>query len=284
MSVRASERKTSDLEYENTYTKLYRYVEHKARKIPKRHMSRIGVPVMSLMNEIYEDISTATDLYNKGKCFSAERLHQFENILKKMDRLRGLTYIWWLTSLNRKNEVPYIKVKQRRYWAELFNTELKLIYGIMRKCNKFKEGEYDLPFMEPIGIYDVQKAVFLQKLYELNKIVYKCNIRCGKDFKDARMEYLSKLTHDALYSALKGNKTLNTNEKDLKKRTKYFSDAISKLYAMDRPVRELEFDLMFSEDEIREICNLITDSKKILQSINNNEKEKLRTLQEQNRS
>ena len=272
MAIRVSQRKVSEIEYENTYYKVYAYITGKAKHLPKRHMHYIGEPMNRKLNEIYEKIARCTDYYLHDKGKSADRYRICESILVDFDEVMRISYFWWNVSSG-NNEVKYVKQNQREFWAGLINKEISLLSGVMRKCRK-KNGAAEAPIMKAYRKSELKKAVFLEKLAELQNIIYKRAIRQGKDFRDAQMEMLVKLSRDAFYNALEGNSIAASNGNLYKKRMKYFSDAIGNLYAMNRPFRELCFEEVFSEKEMSELCNRVTECLKILQALQKSDKER----------
>ena len=122
--------------------------------------------------------------------------------------------------------------------------------------------------MKPHTKSEINDVIFLEKLSTLQRIIYKRAIHTSKDFHDARMEMLVSLSRSALYNALQGNDIfVDGNEKLYNKRKKFMSNAIGDLYAMNRPIKELVFNDIFSEDELESICNLLTECIKILKSV-----------------
>ena len=277
MSIKLSQRRVSEIEYENTFYKVYTYITEKVRHLPKRHMHYIGEPVNRNLNSIYEKIMKCTDYYIHGKDISVDRYRACAEILKDMEDVIKLTYFWWNVS-GENNEIKYVKLRQREFWSGLVNKEISLITGLARKCRKGKEEGFDIPVMHPYNLKQIEGVIFLEKLEKIQKVIYKRAIHLGKDYRDAQMEMLVKLSRDAFYNALEGNYTMATDEKQYNKRKRYFSEAIGNLYAMNRPFRELCFNNIFREKEMAELCNLVTECIKILKSIQNSDKERFEKL------
>ena len=241
MSVRVNDRHLSDIEYENTFSIFNQYISNKLRNLPKRYRHFLGEPFNNILNEIYEDIMKMTSLYLDGKPTSIERYRLGIGILKKIEIVKSLSYTMWNLSSDRKNEIKFIKQKSREFWTESLNKE---------------------------------EIVFLNKLAQLQRIVYKIAIQTSKDYKDAQVEMLVKLSRSAFYNAVEGNAVFIEDETSYKKRKRLFSDAIGDLYAMSRPIRELSCFDMISEKDLEEMCNLITDSIRLIRAIKNSDEEK----------
>lgn len=274
MSVRVNDRHLSDIEYENTFSIFNQYISNKLRNLPKRYRHFLGEPFNNILNEIYEDIMKMTSLYLDGKPTSIERYRLGIGILKKIEIVKSLSYTMWNLSSDRKNKIKFIKQKSREFWTESLNKEISLLSGVIKKCNGYKKNGVEVSFMKSFTYTQIKEIVFLNKLAQLQRIVYKIAIQTSKDYKDAQVEMLVKLSRSAFYNAVEGNAVFIEDETSYKKRKRLFSDAIGDLYAMSRPIRELSCFDMISEKDLEEMCNLITDSIRLIRAIKNSDEEK----------
>jgi hypothetical protein len=274
MSVRVNDRHLSDIEYENTFSIFNQYISNKLRNLPKRYRHFLGEPFNNILNEIYEGIMKMTSLYLDGKPTSIERYRLGIGILKKIEIVKSLSYTMWNLSSDRKNEIKFIKQKSREFWTESLNKEIGLLSGVIKKCNGYKKNGVEVSFMKSFTYTQIKEIVFLNKLAQLQRIVYKIAIQTSKDYKDAQVEMLVKLSRSAFYNAVEGNAVFIEDETSYKKRKRLFSDAIGDLYAMSRPIRELSCFDMISEKDLEEMCNLITDSIRLIRAIKNSDEEK----------
>lgn len=274
MSVRVNDRHLSDIEYENTFSIFNKYISDKLRHLPKRYRHFLGKPFNETLNEIYGDIIKMTTLYLNGKSTSVERYRLGISILKKLDSIKSLSYTMWNLSSDRKNEIKYIKESSRKFWVDSLNKEVGLLVGVIKKCNGYKKNGVEVSFMKSFTYTQIKEIVFLNKLAQLQRIVYKIAIQTSKDYKDAQVEMLVKLSRSAFYNAVEGNAVFIEDKTSYKKRKRLFSDAIGDLYAMSRPIRELSCFDMISEKDLEEMCNLITDSIRLIRAIKNSDEEK----------
>ena len=276
MAVRANQRRISDTEYENTYEKIYVYITDKIKRSPMRHSKYLGEPFLNVMNKAYKDIMQMTTLYNSGKAKSIERLRLCFTVCEDFVEIITFSYVYWNLS-SQKNGIKYVAPHSREYWTNLINKEIILIYGVMKKCNAFKNVEekevMKIPYMRAYSNEDIKKVDFLKKLYKVQCIIYRQAIQSSKKFNDAQMEILVDLSRSALYNAVSANRiNVKDDEKKFKKREKYFSEAIGNLYAMNRPVKLLSFDCVFSEKDLAIICRYINECAKIIRSIKESDK------------
>lgn len=271
MSVRANSRRISDTEYENTYEKMYVYITGKIKYLPLRYNKYLGKPFMEALNRTYKNIMSMTTLYNLGKGKSIDRFRLCSIVFDDFVEIISLSYTFWNLS-GKRNDIKYVEPHSRIYWSELINKEIILLYGVMKKCNGFKNYKdkemIKIPYMKPYTNKEIKEIDFLKRLYDIQTIVYKRAIQVSKNFNDAQMEMLVDLSRSALYNASSANRIfVNNNEKLFKKREKYFSEAISNLYAMNRPVKLLSFDNIFCEKDLATICSNMNECTKIMRSI-----------------
>lgn len=267
MSVRVNDRHLSDIEYENTYSILNQYISNKIKRLPKRYNHFLGEPFNELLNDIYEDIMKMTYLYLNGKSHSIDRYRLGIKILDNFKMVKLMSYTMWNLSSYDKNTIKYIKPKSRDFWCNLVNKEIILVNGVIQKCNGYKNNGVDISYMKTFSGTKINEVLFLKKLSHLQRLIYKIAVQTSKDYKDAQVEMLVKLSRSAFYNAFEANEIFVDNDSSYAKRKKLFSDAIGDLYAMSRPIRELSCFEIFTEKDLNEICNLITDSIKIIRTI-----------------
>lgn len=143
----------------------------------------------------------------------------------------------------------------------------------MGKCNSDKKVAVNIPIMKPHTKSEINDVIFLKKLSTLQEIIYKRAIHISKDYQDAKVEMLVELSRSALFNATQGNDIfVNQDEQLYSKRKNFISNALGDLYAMNRPIKELSFNDIFSEDELENVCNLSTECIKILKSIQETDK------------
>ena len=267
MSVKVNDRKISDIEYENTYSKLYDYIYNKVIHIPNRHHDLLGLEVINSLNAIYDDIDTITQLFFDGKRKGVDRYRRCVKTLQDIETLIKATYTFWNLS-GGKNDIKYVDKKKRKFWSEFINKEIALIVGVANKCNPDKN--IPIPDIRINVMYksDIKDVEFLNNLCELEKIFYRKAINSAYKYKDARLERLLTLSENAFYNATQGNNIkVDGDVQKYNKRKKYFYDAISNLYAMNRPIFEIAHRGIICGKELEDICVTIDNTKKILSDI-----------------
>lgn len=278
MSVKVNDRKTSDIEYENTYSKLYNYIYNKVVRMPNRHHDLLGIKIIDSINKIYDDIDDLTRLFFNGKKKSVERYRICVKAINDFETLIKTTYLFWNIS-GCKNGIKYVEKKQRKFWADFINKEIALLVGVATKCNVDKNI-----FIPEIRIYimnksDIKDVKFLNNLCELENIFYKIAVNSAYKYKDARLERLLSLTENAFYNATQGNKiNVDGDYKKYEKRKKYFYDAISNLYSMNRPMFEIAQRRIIYGNELERVTTLIDNTKNILKAIQDYDEKQYKSI------
>ena len=267
MAIRVNDRHLSNIEYENTFSILNQYLTSKIKRFPKRYRSYLSRPFNMVLNDVYKDIMQMTYLYEEGKEKSIKRYRLGVQILQKINIIIMFSYTMWNLSTNKKNKIKYVKPNARKFLTDLINKEVRLIMGVIKKCNGYKEKEVTIPVMKVCRYCDLKNVLFLNNLSELQKIIYKIAIQTSKRYTDAEIEMLVSLSRSAFFNAFEGNGIFIDSEYTYNRRRKCISSAISDLYAMNRPIKELGYTDVFSEKDLKNICDLITNSLKILKSI-----------------
>lgn len=268
--IRVNDRNLSQLEYENTFGKIYRYLTMKLEHIPVRWQRFFGDPFVKVLNQTYIAISDLTFLFEQGKGQSAERYGKCAEVIDLLGEIINFSYTYWNLSSSKKGKIKYVPPETRKYLTDMINKELALVVGVMKKCNKGQRKEPTIPHMYVITKQEIEKVEFLKKLADLEKLIYRKANNSSKRHPDACVEMLVGLSRSALYNASQGNKVkVDNDESKLKKRKMWINKALNDLYNMNKPVSMLSYDNFFTEGELRDISGYVTESIKLLTSIKN---------------
>lgn len=281
MSVRVNDRHVSDIEYENTYSKLNFYLSNKLKRIPNRYGHYLRTSFNEILSKTYIDIMNMSNNYMKDRKNGIDRYRNCAEIIEGLSQIVSFSYTYWNLSSRKQNEIKYIKASQRIFWANFINKEISLICGVMNKCRKDTNIKLRIPNMKPYTNADFKNVLFLNKLSKLQRIIYQRAIHISQNNYDVQMEVLVELSRSALFNACEGNNIFVGNDETLlRKRTKYFSECISNLMSMNRPIKELAFNDIFSESELQQICTLLTECQCILKSVKEYDSEKFKNIQQ----
>lgn len=268
MSVRVNDRHISDIEYENTFSKLNQYLIDKLKRLPKRYRHFLRDPFNHALMEGYKEIMNMTNEFLQNKKQGVNRYRSCVKILNHLEQIISFSYTYWNLSGINNNEIKYVTSKQRQYWTAFVNKEIVLIEGVMDKCRKDESLKFNTPRMNAYKGSDFKNITFLNKLSELERIIYQRALHTNQDYRDVQMETLVELSRAALFNACEANRIfVNKDEKLFAKRKKYFSECVRCLMSMNRPIKELAFDHVFSEKELKKISTLCTESLSIVKSV-----------------
>lgn len=266
--IRVNDRKLSELEFENTFYKIYDYILHKVTRLPERHGRFIGIMINRSLNDVYQSVYKLSSAYITRTRTKKERAELSYAAINDLEDIIRMFYLMQVLSLTHQNEIKHITDKQIMYISGLINEELKLLNGVFSKYNEDEDMVTDMCTMVAMTKKMYKEVLFLQKLKELCIIAYSVSLRLPKRILDARAELLVELSSKALYFAISGNSIIvGNNEKRLRRRKKYFEEAVSCIYQMNMPVRSLAVIGLAQENDLKEICTLMYDTSNIINAI-----------------
>ena len=268
IAVRANERRLSELEYENTYFKLYQYLADRTKRIPSRYQQILGAGFNNALNDVFDEIINLSS-FDAQKRTCADRYRVCQSALIKLEEVIKHSYLFWDLS-QKDNGIKYVSSKSREFWASRINSEIALIEGVMKKCNKPRNvQEAYIPItMIPFTQTKIKDVIFLEKISTLECTVYRIAAQASKRFQDAALSAMLNHSREAFYYAYTGNGIYAIDDNALyKKRVDMFSKAITHLYACERFVRLLYNSSVISGNDLKIVNESITDSIKILKTI-----------------
>lgn len=126
MSVVASKRQESSMEFINNARKLETFTIRKVAHFPKRYMFLMSTNIAQIAQDIYDSVIMANNfrnIYDHGD-FSL-RLHYFKEASSKCHDLAA--------QIELANDVFPIQMETMEEWMGYIDLEIRLIAGIMRK-------------------------------------------------------------------------------------------------------------------------------------------------------
>ncbi len=278
IAVRANERRLSELEYENTYFKLYQYLADKAKRIPSRYQQILGVGFNNALNDVFDEIINLSS-FDAQKRTCADRYRVCQSAMHKLEEVIKYSYLFWNLS-QKDNGIKYVSRKSRAFWASKINSEISLIRGVMRKCNKPRNvrEEYIPTMMLPFTQSKIKDVIFLNQISTLECTAYRIAAQASKRFQDAALSAMLNHSREAFYYAYTGNGIFAVDDPALyKKRVDMFSRAITHLYSCERFVRLLYNSSVISGNDLKIVNESIADAIKILKTIREKESNHIAT-------
>ena len=239
-------------------------------------MKPLGDPMIGILNEAYETVLNISELYFGSKTEKSKaRLASCVHVLDLLADLEKHLYVYWILSA-RKNQIKRVDERQRQFCVELINREKALIVGVAKRIDP--KSALDANMMTMYWKHDTNGVLFLEKLQRLVEIFYPRCIRLKRSWRDEEVVLASRFIRDAFYCAYRGNK-YPENKKQYEYRKKMFSQAISDMYKMDRPLTKLFMAGLFSNEEMQEISDTVLDVTKILCELQNTDKKRFSDLE-----
>lgn len=277
MSILKNKRRVSKIEYERTYIGLYEYMTNMVDHLPKRWQEPLGRPIKEELNDIYDMVARISDMYLEGGNAKARYVLCGETI-RKLEGLKEWLYLYWNMS-DGKNGIHHVGEDKRKFMAAYINKEMTLLAGVMAATGgKWKHGPFEAEYMQSFSRHDIEKTVFLGKLYELNNLVYRKSIRIPLAQRDEEVFLARKYIRNAFYCAYTANRINPRTKSRYEKRKRLLAEAISDMYRLDRPMLKLFMAGMFSRDDEVKIASLINESTKLMQAVQNTDKERFSSL------
>lgn len=124
MSVIKSKRNTSTMEFLATARKLQIYTIQKCVNFPKRYTFYVSQPLANAATRVYEYVKCANSIYP---------LNQHEAQLRRDCLIKANAELNSIASqLEVAQELFGIDMETLMYWAEMVNTEIKLVKAVMK--------------------------------------------------------------------------------------------------------------------------------------------------------
>lgn len=277
MSVLKNKRRTSKIEYERNFIGLYEYMMNLLDHMPKRYAGILGRPMKERLNDMYDKVANISDMYIEKESWK-ERYKLCSETIKDIEAFAEWVYLYWILSDGR-NGIKKADDQKRDFMAKMFNRQIYLIAGVMSKLDdKKKLGRIEVQYMKKFNAKELEGIVFLEKLYELNKLVYPKVIRIPLAQRDEEASLACKYLRNAFYCAYSGNLIFPEDKKQYDKRKRLIGEAISDMYRIDRPMLKLFMVHLFSDEDMERITALINESTRHLLALQASDKERFGSL------
>ena len=264
MSVLKSKRGISNLEFENTFSELYRFSSIHTSKVSKRKKKWLCVNIDKNMNRLYRNIMDINDLYFKAK--ADKNSYISETVLSSIEIIKDLNKhlaVFW--------NIQEYSIDTMARWAWYLRKEIFLLSKVV--CN---DGiGFDIYILDWNAI---NRAAFLKNMSELHRYTHSKVINARNDFDDTDGCLLISLVNDAFYELILANAKIPKTKEEYEIRRDHISKAITYLKEMNRPML-FYFNMMeYSERIMVEWSELLVNELKMLISLQNSDKERFKNL------
>lgn len=276
MSVLKNKRRTSKIEYERNFIGFYEYMNGRIDHMPRRWMRPLGIPMKEALNQIYDDVLMVSEMYI-DKDPAKKRYMQCRKVVEELIAFQEWILLYWNLSDGR-NGIKWVDADGRKFMSECINREIYLLGGVMRRLDpKMKLGRMEVTYMKAFTRKDIEGIQFLERLYELNNLVYQKHIRIPMAERDEEASLACRYIRNAYYSAYSAN-FIPTTKGEYQKRRRLLGEAISDLYRLNRPMVKMFMVHLFSNEDMETITRLVNESTRLLQGIQNSDKERYSAL------
>lgn len=277
MSVLKNKRRTSKIEYERNFIGFYEYMNGRIDNMPRRWMKPLGLPMKEALNQMYDDVLLVSEMYI-DKEPAKKRYMQCRKVIEELTAFQEWIYLYWILSDGR-NGIKWADADRRKYMSICLNKEIYLMGGVMHRLDpKMKFGHLEVMYMKPFTRKDIEDVVFLEKLYELNELVYPKCIRIPLAERDEEASLACKYIRNAFFCAYSANLIYPSTKGEYGHRHRLFSEAISDLYRLNRPMVKMFMVHLFSNEDMETITQLVNEATRLLQGMQKSDKERFASL------
>lgn len=277
MSVLKNKRRTSVIEYERNFLGFYEYMNGRIDNMPRRWMKPLGLPMKEALNQMYDDVLLVSEMYI-DKDSAKKRYMQCRKVIEELTAFQEWIYLYWILSDGR-NGIKWADADRRKYMSICLNKEIYLMGGVMHRLDpKMKFGRLEVMYMKPFTRKDIEEIQFLEKLYQLNELIYPKYIRIPLAERDEEASLACKYIRNAFFCAYSANLIYPSTKGEYGHRHRLFSEAISDLYRLNRPMVKMFMVHLFSNEDMETITQLVNEATRLLQGMQKSDKERFASL------
>lgn len=277
MSVLKNKRRTSKIEYERNFLGFYEYMNGRIDNMPRRWMKPLGLPMKEALNQMYDDVLLVSEMYI-DKEPAKKRYMQCRKVIEELTAFQEWIYLYWILSDGR-NGIKWADADRRKYMSICLNKEIYLMGGVMHRLDpKMKFGRLEVMYMKPFTRKDIEEIQFLEKLYQLNELIYPKYIRIPLAERDEEASLACKYIRNAFFCAYSANLIYPSTKGEYGHRHRLFSEAISDLYRLNRPMVKMFMVHLFSNEDMETITQLVNEATRLLQGMQKSDKERFASL------
>lgn len=265
MAVLRSRRQIASTEFENTFTKLYRFSALQTASVPKRKQKWLCADVDRIMNQAYLDIMSINEFYIRDKQALQEKKEEFaQNSIRHILSLEKHLMMMW--------NAQGAETKKMASWVTQINDALKLLHNISGTKGV-------VPTVSILDWRAIDRANFLKNMSDLHKYTYSKVINAKQAYDSTIGSTLITLVDNAFYNVIQANKTVPTTKRQYERRKSRISEAIMSLEEMNRSLL-FYFNLMrYSERIMNEWSNLLVSEIRLLRALQKSDRGRFGDLQ-----
>lgn len=263
MSVLRSKRAISKLEFEHTFSELYKFTAQKTSSIPKRRKRWLCWKLDAKMNSLFNKIMEVSEGYFERGTKQETKENLFREALGNLAELEKPLMVIW--------NIEKYEIRRMVAWKSLVDNSVCFI-------NRMLEEPVAVEKLQILDWRAIMGAKFLSNISELHRLIHGKIAKAPNKYDDTYSSLVIDLIDEAFYSLVKANQKIPETSKEYEKRHEYISKAIGCLRKLQRPL-VFYFNIMnYSEQSLREISEKIAEELKLLYALNKSDKNRFGRL------
>ena len=263
MSVHRSDRKVAFMEFVRQMALVHRHTHERLRSLPARYKRYIVPKISKPLNGAYVSVILANEQNAKSNLGSRQRAALFERSVQQLREVQEPLVAYW--------NLCDVTEAGSSAWAEMFNREFALIYGVAKM-----KGKPPMFFSMPRR--KIEKLAFLKKMCLLHKFTYQKLGHAPEYTRDGIGEPISKFINNALFNVFDANNIVPTTRIEADRREKRLQAAIDSLNALQTPLLALWNIMDYSESIMDEWAGLLDEELRLLEGLKKADRERYKDL------
>lgn len=265
MAVLRSKRQIASTEFENTFSKLYRFSMSQTMGVPRRKHKWLCANIDKTLNEAYEDVMSINEYYNANRqVLHDTKIELANHSIELIANLEKPLMIMW--------NVQGTETKKMASWVLHVNDALRMLYYI-------SDTEGDVPVVSILDWHAIDRVRFMKNMSDLHKYTYGKVINAKKVYDTTAGSLLINLVDDAFYNLVQANKKVPTTKRQYERRQQRISRSIVCLEEMNRALL-CYFNIMrYSERIMNEWSDMLVQELRLLRALQKSDKDRFSNLQ-----
>lgn len=232
---------------------LYKETTDRLNSVPQRYKKFLNPKIYDPINKAYTAVITADEQNSRTESGRQRRMALLEFAIKTLLSMQNPIIAIW--------NIIEIKDESIIKWSELFNYEIALICGIIKKTRE------EVPMFVALPKQKIQRLAFLQTMSELHKYTYTKIGHAPDRCKDTLSNRISDFIDTALYEIVMANRKIPENRTEAEERESRIQASIDALNGLQRPLLSLWNIMDYSENVMDEWAGLLDKEIKLLEGL-----------------
>lgn len=266
MSVLKYKRNTSLSEFEENFSRFYKYSTDKLNSASKRRIKFIVDPFTVALNELYDSIMDIENLLFAKKPDKKEAKQlAIQKSFKLIFEVEKRMMIF--------SNIRDLEFDKQANWASQLNTEIDLLNSMVDSEHPKCEDKLMILDWKAINKFDLTK---IMSYY--HKFIHGKATRAVGQLSNSDTPHLIALVDEAFYYVMRGNKIYPRTLEELKEREVCFERAYDAIYKMQRPIMSFINTMEYSNKVQREFAQPLYKLMRIIKGVQKADKNNFKHL------